>query len=119
MRLCLAQSISVWPLSVASVASVSVSIQLLISVSAAFPVMMFMINVASITLMIPGRCSAAVSASVRGFAPPAPSCGRVSGFGLACAELHAGGAQRVEEEAFVGAPQRALQPDREVKDTRG
>lgn len=105
-----AWSISVSPFSVASVASVFVSIQLLISVSAAVPVMMFMINVASITLVISGRCPAAVSASVWGIAPQAPPCGGVSGSGLASAALQAGGAQRVEEEAFVGAPQRTFQP---------
>lgn len=114
-----AWSISVSPFSVASVASVFVSIQLLISVSAAVPVMMFMINVASITLVISGRCPAAVSASVWGIAPQAPPCGGVSGSGLASAALQAGGAQRVEEEAFVGAPQRTFQPQREVKDKRG
>lgn len=111
-----ARSISASPFSVASVASVFVSIQLLISVSAAVPVMMFMINVASITLVISGRRPAA--ASVWGIAPQAPPCGGVSGSGLASAALQAGGAQRVEEEAFVGASQRTFQPEREVKDTR-
>lgn len=109
-----ARSISASPFSVASVASVFVSIQLLISVSAAVPVMMFMINVASITLVISGRRPAA--ASVWGIAPQAPPCGGVSGSGLASAALQAGGAQRVEEEAFVGASQRTFQP--EVKDMR-
>lgn len=103
-----ARSISASPFSVASVASVFVSIQLLISVSAAVPVMMFMINVASITLVISGRRPAA--ASVWGIAPQAPPCGGVSGSGLASAALQAGGAQRVEEEAFVGASQRTFQP---------
>lgn len=104
------------PVSVASVSvtSVLVTIQLLIFASAAAPVIMvmFMARVAFITLMISGRCSAALAASVWGFAPMAPSCGGVSGSGLTVAPLQAGGAQRVEEETFVGTPQRALQPDR-------
>ncbi|KAG7225037.1 hypothetical protein INR49_014492, partial [Caranx melampygus] len=40
-----------------------------------------------------------------------PSCGRVNSSGLTGAPLEAGGAQGVEEEALVGAPERTLQPD--------
>lgn len=96
----------------AAVAPLLVSIPLLIFVIAAVPVMMFMVCVASITSLISGRCSAAVSASVRRVAPQAPSCGGVAVSGLTGAPLQAGGAQRVEEEALVGAPQGTLQPDR-------
>lgn len=87
-----------------------VSVLLLIFVIAAVPVMMFMVRVASFTPVISGRCSAAVAASVRGLASQAPSLGGVPMFGLTGAPLQAGGAQGVEEEALVGAPQGTLQP---------
>lgn len=104
------------PLSVVfvPVAPLSVSILLLIFVIAAVPVMVFMVRAASVASVISGRCPAAVAASVPGVAPPAPSCGGVSGSGLTGVPLQAGGAQGVEEEAFVGAPQGTLQPDRGV-----
>lgn len=92
------------------VAPFYVSILLLIFVTAAAPVM-FMVCVASIIPVISGRRSAAAAAaaSVRGLAstrPPSSCCGFTG------ALLHAGRAQGVEEEALVGAPQWAFQPDR-------
>lgn len=87
-----------------------VSILLLIFVFAAVSVMVFMVCVASVASVISGRCSAAVAASVRGLTPQAPSHGGVSVSGLTGALLKAGGAQCVEEEALVGAPQGTLQP---------
>lgn len=54
--------------------------------------------------MISVRCSAAVAAFVRGVAPQAPSCGRLSSSGLLGAALPAGRAQSVEKEALVGGP---------------
>lgn len=89
-----------------------VSLLLLIFVIAAVPVMVFMVRAAPVTSVISGRGSAAVPAPVRGVAPQAPSCGGESGSGLTGAPLQAGGAQSVEEEALVGAPQGTLQPDR-------
>ena len=93
-----------------------VSVLLLIFVIAAVPVMMFMVCVASITPVISGGRSAAVAAPVRrGLAPQTPSRGGVSVCGVTGAPLQAGGAQGVEEEALVGAPQGTLQPDRGVE----
>lgn len=95
------------------VAPFSVSILFLIFVTAAAPVM-FMACVASIIPVISGRRSAAAAASVRRLAPQASSCGGASSYGLTGAPLQAGGAQGVEEEALVGAPQWTFQPDRRV-----
>lgn len=94
------------------VTPVFVSVLLLIFVIAAVSVMVFMVRVASFAPLISGGCSAAVAASVRGLASQAPSLGGVSVLGLTGAPLQAGGAQGVEEEALVGAPQGTLQPER-------
>lgn len=96
------------------VTPLSVSVPLLICVTAAVPWMMFMVRVASIASVLSGRCSAAVAASDRGVASLAPSCGGKSVSGLTGAPLQAGRAQGVEEEALVGAPQGTFQPGREV-----
>lgn len=93
-----------------SVIFVLIFVQFLISVCAA---MVFMVCVASVTPMICRRCSAAVTSSVTGLVGQAASCFGVRGSRLIVAPLHASGAQGVEEKAFVGAPQRTFQPDRE------
>lgn len=92
------------------VTPLSVSILPLIFVIAAVPVMMFMVSAAFSASVVPVRCSAAFAVPVRGVAPQAPSCGGMSISGLAGAPLQAGGAQGVEEEALVGAPQGTLHP---------
>lgn len=101
---------SLVPVVFVSVTRLSVSTLLLIFVIAAVPVMVFTVRAASTVPVISGRCPAAVAAPVRGVAPQAPSCGRRSVSGLCGAPLQAGGAQRVQEEALVGAPQGTLQP---------
>ena len=72
------------------------------------PVRIVMVCAAPVAPSVSGGGSASVAASVRGLAPQAPSRGRVSLPGLAVAPLQAGGAQGVEEEALVGAPQGTL-----------
>lgn len=111
-------SISVSPVFVVSVPVTSVPVPVIqLLIFALVPVVVFTVCAASVTPVLSGRCSAAVSASVRGLAPQAPSGGGVSGLGLTGALLQAGGAQGVEEEALVGAPQRAFQPDRGSEQT--
>lgn len=95
-----------------SVPPLLVSVLCLVFITPAVPVMVFTVRVASVAPAVCGRRSAAVAASVRGLAPQAPSCGGVSRSGLTAAPLQAGGAQGVEEEALVGAPQGTLQPVR-------
>lgn len=103
-------SMSLFSVVFVPVTPLSVSTLLLIFVIAAVPVMVFVVCVASVAPVISGRCSAAVPAPVRGVAPQAPSCGGGSISRLHSAPLQAGGAQRVQEEALVGAPQGTLQP---------
>ena len=91
-------------------APLSLSLALFIAAMAAVvPAMMFTVSVASV---VSRRCSAALALSVRGIVSHAPCCVGMCVSGVAGAPLQAGGAQRVQEEALVGAPEGTFQPDK-------